>query len=181
MIRFALFLVAAPLLAQDSLSLRDAVRLTLRENKGLAASSAAVGAAGARVDQARGGRLPKLNYSESWIAGNNPVYVFSSLLTPHQFTVENFNIETLNRPEALNNFQSLISVDQPIYDAGQTKTALRFANLARDLTLEDRRRAEMQVIAGVLRGYYGAAHAAESLKTADQAVRSAEADLKGAT
>jgi len=180
MFRYALILVAGPLLAQDSLSLRDAVRVALHNNSSLAASSAAVDAAAARIDQARGGRLPKVDYSESWIAGNNPVYVFSSLLTQHQFTVENFNIETLNRPEALNNFQSVISVDQPIYDAGQTKTALRFANLARDVTLEDRRRAEMQVIAGVLRAYYGTALAAESLKTADQAVRSAEADLKRA-
>jgi outer membrane protein len=180
MFRYALILVAGPLLAQDSLSLRDAVRVALHNNSSLAASSAAVDAAAARIDQARGGRLPKVDYSESWTAGNNPVYVFGSLLASHQFTVENFNIETLNRPEALNNFQSVISVDQPIYDAGQTKTALRFANLARDVTLEDRRRAEMQVIAGVLRAYYGAALAAESLQTADQAVRSAEADLKRA-
>ena len=38
----------------------------------------------------------------------------------------------------------------------------------------------MQVIAGVVRAYYGAVLAAESLKTAEQAVRSAEADLKRA-
>ncbi|HXS95450.1 MAG TPA: TolC family protein [Candidatus Limnocylindrales bacterium] len=180
MIRFALFLVAAPLLAQDSLSLRDAVRLALRENKGLAASSAAVDAARARVDQARGGRLPKLNYSESWSAGNNPVYVFGSLLTQHQFTVENLNIGTLNRPDPLNNFQSLVTIDQPIYDAGQTHTAVKSATLARELSAEDKRRAEMQIIAGVLRAYYGATLAAESLKSAEHALRSAEADLKRA-
>ena len=38
----------------------------------------------------------------------------------------------------------------------------------------------MNVIAGVVRAYYGAVLAAESLKTAEQAVRSAEADLKRA-
>ena len=92
MFRYALILAAAPLFAQAPLSLRDAVRFALRENRGLAASSAAVDAAGARVDQARGGRLPKVNYSESWTAGNNPVFVFGSLLTQHQFTAENFNI-----------------------------------------------------------------------------------------
>src|ERR1044072_3177154 len=106
MFRYALILVAGPLLAQDSLSLRDAVRVALHNNSSLAASSAAVdAAAAARIAQPRGGRLPKVDYSESWIAGNNPVYVFSSLLTQHQFTVENFNIETLNHPEAINNYQ----------------------------------------------------------------------------
>src|SRR5690349_8504884 len=180
MFRYALILAAAPLWAQAPLTLRDAVRFALRENRGLAASSAAVDAAGARIDQARAGRLPKVNYSESWTAGNNPVFVFVSLLTQHQFTVENFNIGTLNRPDALNNFQSLLTVDQPLYDAGQTRTAVKSATLARDLSAEDRRRAEMQVIAEVLRAYYGAALAAESLKTAEQAFRSAEADLKRA-
>jgi hypothetical protein len=39
MFRYALIFAAAPLLAQKSLSLRDAVHLALREHKGLAASS----------------------------------------------------------------------------------------------------------------------------------------------
>jgi outer membrane protein TolC len=180
MFRYALIVVTTPLLAQESLSLRDAVRLALSENKSLAASSAAVDAAGSRIDQARGGRFPKVNYSESWTVGNNPVYVFGSLLTQHQFTAENFNIATLNRPYALNNFQSLLTVDQPLYDAGLTRTAVKSASLARDVSAEEKRRAEMQVIGGVLRAYYGAALAAESLRTADQALRSAEADLKRA-
>ena len=166
MFRYALILLAAPLLALGPLSLRDAVRVALRENKGLAASSAAVDAAGARIDQARGGHLPKVNYSESWTASNNPVFVFSSLLTQHQFTVENFDIATLNRPGTLNNFQSLLTVDLPIYDAGQTRSAVKSASLDRDLSAEEQRRAEMQVVAGVLRAYYGSVLAAESLKTA---------------
>jgi outer membrane protein TolC len=177
MIRYALLLFAAPLVAQDALSLRDAVRLALRENKGLAASTAAIAAAGARIDQARGGALPKLNYTESFTRGNNPVYVFGALLTQQQFGMENFNIGPLNRPDALNNFQSLLTVDQPIYDAGQTRAAVKSADLGRQLTAEERRRAEMLTINGVLRSYYGALLAAEGLETARQAVRSAEADL----
>ena len=31
------------------------------------------------------GKLPKVNYSESFTRGDNPVYVFGSLLTQHQF------------------------------------------------------------------------------------------------
>jgi outer membrane protein TolC len=180
MIRYALLLIGAPLLAEDALSLRDAVRIALRDNQGLAAASAAVDAATDRIAQARSGALPKLNYSESFTRGNNPVYVFGSLLTQHQFGPENFDIGTLNRPDALNNFQSQLTIDQPIYDAGQTRSAVRSADLGRRMIAEERRRAEMFVIAGVLRAYYGAVLAAESLKTAEQALRSAEADLKRA-
>ena len=172
--------IAAPLWAQDSLSVREAVQLALRENKAIAGIDAAARASTARIDGARSGWLPKLNYSESWVRSDNPVFVFSSLLTQHQFGVENFNIGPLNRPDAMNNFQSLLSVDQPLYDAGQTRNAVKSAGLSRQMTAEEKRRTEMQVISGVVRAYYGAVLAAESLKTAEQAVRSAEADLKRA-
>ena len=169
-----------PLWAQDSLSLRDAVRLALRENKAVTAGEAAARAAESRIDQARGGRLPQLNYSESWTRSNNPVFVFSSLLTQHQFGPENLQIDTLNRPDALNNFRSQVAVDQPIYDARQTKDRVRSAEISEQMTGEEQRGTRMRVTAGVVRAYYGAVLAAESLKTAEGALRSAEADLRRA-
>jgi outer membrane protein len=173
-------LLVTPLLAEAPLSLRDAVRLALRENQALAATDAAMKASGARIAQARGGVLPKLNYSESFIRGNNPVFVFSSLLTQHQFGVENLNVGLLNRPDALNNFQSQLTLDQVLYDAGQTRNGIRSAELGRRMTGEEQRHTRMMVIAGVAKTYYGVVLAAENLKTAEQALRSAEADLKRA-
>jgi len=175
-----LLALAGPLLAQDPLPLREAVGLALRENKAIAAANAGLRASAARIDEARAGRLPKLNYSESFTRSDNPVFVFSSLLTQHQFGTENFNIGPLNRPDALNNFQSLVTVDQPLYDAGQTSNAVRAASLLSLMTGEERRGTQMQVIAAVVRAYYGAVLASESLKTAEQGVRSAEADLQRA-
>jgi outer membrane protein TolC len=174
------FLLAIPIFAQDPLSLRDAIRLSLRENKAIAGATAAMGASGDRITQARGGTLPRVNYSESFARSDNPVFVFSSLLTQHQFGLENFAIGPLNRPDYLNNFQSQITVDQPIYDARQTRNAVKSAELAQKMTGEEQRRVEMEVIGGTTRAYYGAALAAEMLKAAEQAVRSAEADLKRA-
>ena len=101
------------------LSLRDAVQLGLRDNQSIAASEAAVKVADAQVSVAKSGWLPKLNYTESVTRGNNPVYVFGALLTQHQFTEQNFELDSLNRPGFLDNFQSLITLEQPIYDAGR--------------------------------------------------------------
>jgi outer membrane protein TolC len=176
--RKSLFLLLAlPLFAQDSLSLRDAVQLALRENQAIVASNAGLRAAETRIDEARAGKLPKLNYSESYVRSDNPVFVFSSLLTQHQFGPEDFNIGPLNRPDSMNNFQSQLTVDQPLYDAGMTRSALKSADLSRQMSGEEQRRTQMQVIAGVVRAYYGEVLAAESLKTAEQAVKSAQADL----
>ena len=174
------FLFAIPLWAQDPLPLTGAVRLALREHKALTGAAAAVRASDARLTQARSGALPKVNYTESFARSDNPVFVFSSLLTQHQFGPGNFTIGPLNRPDFLNNFQSQLTVDQPVYDAGQTRTAVKSAQLGRQMAGEEQRRVEMEVIAGAARAYYAAVLAAENLKAAEQAVRSAEADLERA-
>jgi len=170
--------MAAPLFAQDgALTLREAVAAALRDNRAVQGAEAGVRAADSRAGVARAGMLPKLNYSESATRSDNPVFVFSSLLTQHQFGPGNFNIGPLNRPGFLDDFQSSVTLDQPIYDGGQTRNAVKSAGLARQMAGEEERAARMQTIAAVARAYYGELLAAESLKTADQAVESAQADL----
>ena len=80
------------------MSLKDAVRLALDKNKSIEASGAATKAADTGISEARSGLLPKVNYSESWTRSDNPVFVFSSLLTQKQFGAQNFEIGPLNAP-----------------------------------------------------------------------------------
>jgi len=162
------------------MSLNDAVRLALEKNKSIEASGAASKAAEMRVSEARSGRLPKVNYSESWTRSDNPVFVFGSLLTQHQFGTQNFEIGPLNNPDFLNNFQTQLTADQTLYDAGQTRHAVRSAELTKDISSEEGRRTQMQVIAGVVRAYYDSLLSADQLRVTSQAIRSAEADLERA-
>ncbi len=173
-------LLSLPVWAQGPMSLKDAVHLALKQNKAIEASGAARKAAEARIAEARGGHLPKVNYSEAWTRGNNPVFVFSSLLTQHQFGEQNFQIGPLNQPDFLNNFQSQVAADQTLYDAGQTKHAVRSAELMKDFTGEEGRRTQMEVIAGVIRSYYDTLLSVEQLNATSQAMSSAQADLKRA-
>lgn len=166
--------------AQDPMSLKDAVRIALEKNQSVAASTATGRAAESRIAEARAGNLPKVNYSESWARSDNPVFVFSSLLTQHQFGEQNFQVGPLDRPDFLNNFQSQITADQALYDAGQTKHAVRSAELTKDFTREDGRRTQMEVIVGVIRSYYDALLGTEQFNVTSQAMRSAQADLERA-
>lgn len=166
--------------AQDAISLKDAVRRGLEKNKAVEASAEAQKAADSRIAEARSGRLPKVSYMESWARSDNPVFVFSSLLTQHQFEPQDFQIGPLNRPDFMNNFQSQITADQPLYDAGQTKNARHSAELAKDLTKEDGRRTKLEVMAGVIQSYFDALLTAAQMKAVDQAMRSAQADLERA-
>jgi len=166
--------------AQDAISLKDAVHIGLSGNKAIAVSAASNDAAASRIAEAKSGFLPKVDYSESWTRSDNPVFVFGALLTQHQFTEQNFAIGPLNRPDFLNNFQSLVTADQTLYDAGKTKHAVRSAKLSKELSEAETKRTAMDVIATVSRSYYDAQLSADQLSATDQASRSVEADLERA-
>ena len=166
--------------AEDPMSLKDAVRLALAKNQSVQASLAAQRVAESRIVEARSGILPKVNYSESWTRSDNPVFVFSSLLTQHQFEEQNFQLGPLNRPDFLNNFQSQVTADQTLYDAGQARHSVRSAELTKDVTSEQGRRTQMEVIESVIRSYYDAVLSAEQLNVTGQAMHSAEADVERA-
>jgi outer membrane protein TolC len=172
--------MSVPLWAQAPLPLADAVRTALEKHPSIEAGAARVKAAETRIEQARGNYLPKVNYTETFARSDNPVFVFSSLLTQHQFSEKNFAIGPLNRPDFMNNFQSTVSVDQVVYDAGQIRHGVRSAELGREMAGEDERMARLGVIAGVLRTYFGAVVAQQGLDVANEAVKSVDADLQRA-
>lgn len=174
-----LFLCAAAW-AQQPLSLGDAVKTALAKHPSLDAAAAQTKAAEARIQQSRSGYMPKVTWQESYQRGNNPVYVFGALLTQRQFTEANFDIKSLNRPDALNNFQSQFTAEQLVYDFGGRKNMVRGAEIGKQLTDEERRRAELDVVAGVARTYHAVTLSREALAVAEEAVKTAEADVKRA-
>jgi len=171
----ALCVSVAP--AQDSLTVRQAVELALTKNGAVESAVEGTKASQTRISVARGALFPQIQYTESWQRSNNPVFVFSSLLTQHQFGPQNFDIYTLNRPAALNNFQSQVWLDQSVWDNGYRRSQIKSAELGNQVSTEEERRIRMQTVAAVVRGYYNTVLAAESLAVAEQATKSAEADL----
>ena len=173
----ALLALTAPLAAQEGLTLRQAVDLALRSNPLMAAADAGEKEAEARIQQARSGYLPHAQFSESFQRSNNPVFVFTSLLTQHQFSERNFDIGALNRPDALNNYQSRLTVEQVLFDARQTSHGVEAARFTRQLAGEDTRRSQSDIVMQVLQTYFGVALAEKNLEVARESVESAQADL----
>jgi outer membrane protein len=177
---FAVGVVAQQTDGVSGLSLKDAVQVALKGHPSIAVAAARAHAAGARIDGAKAGMRPRVQYTESFARSDNPVFVFGSLLSQRQFSAANFAISALNRPDFVNNFQSLVSVDQAVYDAGQTKANVRAAELREAMTQQEKRAAELAVIAGVARAYYSVVLAEDSREAAQASLKSAEADLKRA-
>src|SRR5436190_5621888 len=173
----ALLALTAPVVAQEVLSLPEAVALALRSNPLVAAANAGENEAEARIQQARSRYMPRVRFSESLQRSNNPVFVFTSLLTQHQFSDSNFAIGALNRPDALNNYQSRLAVEQVLFDARQTSRGVEAARFTRQVATEDTRRSRSDVVLHVLRTYFGVGLAEKNLQVAYQSVESAMADL----
>ena len=167
-------------LPASGLTLEEAVRAALSHHPSIAASAANIHGAQARVRQAKAGVYPQVVYQQSFVRSDNPVFVFGSLLTQHQFSEKNFAVNSLNKPDFLNNSQSLLTVDQSLYDGGQRRARQSIAGTAQGLSEEQLRLTRLNVMAGVAKSYFAAQLAAQSGEAAASAVRSAEADLERA-
>jgi len=155
--------------------LTEAVARALLNNPDLAVDEPARLAALSEFKAARAGYLPRLDFEQSYLAGNNPVFVFGTLLTQRRFTAENFALPSLNSPSPEDNLQTRATAQQTIWDFGRTGSRRDQAQLGvkmADLAHEEHQR---QVLLAVFDGYYQTSLAREALETARLAIRSAEA------
>ena len=173
----AVVLSAATAGAQEPLTLEAATTLALASHPALEAAGAGARQAEAGVQVARAGLLPRIEWTNSYTRSNNPVYVFGTLLNQRRFSDANFAVDTLNSPSPVQNLQSVLSVEQTLFDANRTKHAIRAARVKEELSSVERRGREMDVLIGVLRTYFGVVVARERTQVSAQAVTSADADL----
>lgn len=164
--------------AGEALTLPLAVELALRTNPLTRATVSGRELADARIAEARAGRLPQVQLSESFTNGNNPVFVFGSLLEQSRFTQQNFNLPLLNNPDPLTNFRFGVTVKAPLFDQWQSATRIKRAQLGRQQADEQTSLVEQQVRFETLRAFYGLLLAQAKKEVSDEAVKLAEADVK---
>lgn len=158
-------------------SLAQAVNIALKNNPTVHAAGAYADAAQHAIDATRAGYLPQLNFSEGVTRGNNPVYVFGTLLTQRQFTAANFDLGFLNTPPAVDNFRTQFSASMPLYDFGRTSGQMKNARLQARGIRESVSRTEQSVVFDVISGYLNSLLAREQVQVAQAAVAMTQADL----
>jgi len=165
----------APAAAQAPLTLAEAIVRARVQSPDAGSTAASVREADQRVNQARAGFWPRIDLTESWQRSDQPVFVFSSLLSQRRFTAANFAIDALNHPDAVNNFRTAILAEQPLFDSA-TRSGLTTAAITRQIA-EARRALVTQDLAVAVTGAFGRTLTAmEARKSAAAAVESARAD-----
>jgi outer membrane protein len=170
-----MILVAAPLAAQEQLPLSEAVARAMENNPDLAVDAPGQQAARFEFKAAKAGYLPRVDFEQSYLAGNNPVFVFGTLLTQQRFTADNFALPSLNSPSAVDNLQTRATVQQTIWDFGRTRDRRDQARLGIDIADQSHQDHKRQILFSVFEGYYSTSLARAALETARVALRSAEA------
>jgi outer membrane protein TolC len=172
--------VPAAVTAQTRMTLDDAMRrarTVTPEARGLAA---AVEEADARVRQARSGFYPRVDVSETIQRGNQPVFVFSSLLSQRRFSEANFAIPALNDPAPVTNTRTAVAIEQPVFDAGLTRLALKSASLGREMATVERDRAGQDLALRAAQAFVRVLQLEAATRASAAAVAAADSDLQRA-
>ena len=162
----------------DALTLPSAVDQALKNNPLMRIALSGREIADAQLREARAGWFPLLQFSETFTRGNNPVFVFGSLLEQARFGPQNFQISALNNPEPLSNFRTAINLRQALFDQLQTYTRVTQARLGQKQADLQKAMVEQQVRFEVIRTYYGVLVAHAKKAVAEEAVRMADSDAK---
>ena len=167
--------LAVPAAAQTTLTLAEAIARARSQNPDAGSAAAAEREAAERVTQARAGYLPRVDVAESWQRGNQPVFVFSSLLAQRRFTSADFALGALNDPDALDNFRSAVTVEQSLFD-GATRANVAAAGIGHDMATARRTMVDHDLAAGVAGAYGRVLLAAAASQSAAAAAETARAD-----
>lgn len=167
--------LASPAVGQTPLTLAQAIARARTQNPDAGSTAAAEREAAQRVTQARAAYLPRVDVVESWQRGNQPVFVFSSLLSQRQFTAANFAVGALNHPDPLDNFRAAIMIEQSLFDA-TTGTSVTAAGIARDMAAASRTMVDHDLAASITSAYGRVLVAAAASQSAAAAADTARAD-----
>jgi len=170
--------VAMTAYAGEQLSLDQAVETALKNHPNLRAADSQVEGAQANVLRSKSGFLPKVTLSETWSRSDNPLMVLGTKLNQEIVTPSDFNPAVMNDPDAMSNYNTRLSVMQPVFNGGKEYLGIKQARLASEAATQDRARARQETVFNVVKAYYGLLLAKEYDKVAIQSLETSAANVK---
>ncbi len=126
------------------------------------------------------GFLPHLTLSEVFNRGTDPVFAFGSRLRQSSFGQDDFQIEALNHPAALNNFATRVVVEQPLFNGGRSLYGRRQVGEYLEAARSFAGSVEQGALFQVRQAYYSVILARESLGVIEAALRAADSHRRQA-
>lgn len=163
--------------AERPLTLKEAIEIALENNHEIRAMKNSLLAEKENVGIARSYLLPKVTFEERFMRTDNPTYGFMAKLNQERFAIEDFAIPSLNNPKAINDFQTTLSFEQPLF--------VRKANLGLDISKrefkakdEEFQRKKEEIALNVAKAYLMILTAKEYVMVSERAIEDAREHLR---
>jgi len=163
--------------AQEQLTLRQAINQALGQSPEAAIARAGNQDAKAGAAMARTALLPQLGFTEDISRGDDPVYVFGSKLRQHQFTQADFDVNALNRPQPIGNFSTRFSGSWMAFDSFKTQKQIHRADLFKQSASSSAMAVDQQIVIQVVGAYQQVLYAQRAVDVAQHELETAAALL----
>ncbi|MGB9406092.1 MAG: TolC family protein [Terracidiphilus sp.] len=164
-------------IAQEPLTLRQAINQALGQSPEAAMARAGTQEAKSAATIARTQLLPQLNFTEDISRGNDPVYAFGTRLRQRQFTGADLALNALNFPQPVGNFSSRFSGSWTAFDSFKTQREIRRADLFQKSANSSARAADQQIVLHVVGAYQAVLYAQREIDVAQHEQETAAALL----
>jgi outer membrane protein TolC len=167
-------------IAQQPLTLQQAIKQALKQNPEAAAARAGIDEARSGADLARSALLPQVGFTEDISEGDDPVYAFGTRLRQQRFTQADFAVTSLNNPGPIGNASTRISGGWQLFDSLRTEKQMHGARLMEKSAVSEAGAVDQKIVFGVVAAYQQVLYAEREVDTAQHEVETAQGLLGSA-
>ncbi len=169
--------LGSALVAQEPLTLRQAIDMALSQSPEVAIARADNQEAKSTSTMARTALLPQLGFTEDISRGNDPVYAFGTRLRQRQFTQADFALNALNSPQPIGNFSTRFSGQWIAFDSFKTQKQIHRADLFKQSASSSAKAVDQQIVFRVVGAYQQVLYAQREIDVAQHEQETAAALL----
>jgi len=180
-----------PMAQAETLDFRQAVEVALKQNPDLMGVQAQMAQARAGINQAEGAKMPKITVSAGVTRTNDALNAFGIKLSQRQATFNDFGAnqflgpqslgvapDNLNYPGSVNNFNTRIQAELPLYTGGKLQGYLQQARSMLMAAQAGDQAARQQIVYHALQAYDGVYTARAFKGVAGKALEAAQSQVK---
>ncbi|MFA5203929.1 MAG: TolC family protein [Lentisphaeria bacterium] len=156
-------------------TLEQAVALARARHPLLGAARAGIRVGQGELREAKSLNRPKGTLYGTYGYTNNPVYAFMSKLNQQQFSAADFQLDNLNHPDAIADWQGRAEVVWPLLTGGRQPAREAMADAGLQAARFDAARSEHDIVRAVTEAYYGCLLARAVAGVMEDTVRTARA------
>ncbi len=163
--------------AERQLSFAAAVKIALEDNSEIRAVKNSVAARKEDIGVAGSRLLPSISFEERYMRTTNPTYAFMAKLNQKRFTGQDFAVDSLNNPDAINDFQTAFTIEQPVF-VKNAYVGLDMSRTEHAAEIETFKRKKEEIAFKVAHTYLTVHTAKEYVAVTEKAVEDAKEHLR---